>query len=217
MTAWTQNMIHHLLDYLAEMDPVWAPVAFMLFCAVSVILMFPSSLLMMTAGFLYGAVWGVVCFSVASIFGASATFLIARYLARDWVKGKMETRPKFEALDRAMGKKGAKIVFLLRICPIFPYAVLNYGLGVSRISFREYVKGSWLGMLPTTMFFASIGASIKDVAEMLDGGREKSLGEWVFLGCALLVGLCVLLYMARFAQRAMGQAMKNSGEGDFKK
>jgi len=106
-----------------------------------------------------------------------------------------------------MEKKGAKIVFLLRICPVFPYAVINYGLGVSRISFWEYVKGSWVGMLPTTIFFASIGASLKDVAEMLDGGREKSLAEWVFLGGMFLVGLCVLLYMARFAQKAMAVAV----------
>ena len=154
-----------------------------------------------------GAVWGAVCFSMASIVGASVTFLIARYLARGWVMKKMESRPKFEAVDRAMGEKGAEIVFLLRICPVFPYAVLNYGLGVSRISFWEYVKGSWVGMLPTTIFFASIGASLKDVAEMLDGGREKSFGEWVFLGGALLVGLCVLLYMARFAQKAMAAAV----------
>ena len=188
--------------------PLWAPAAFMLFCSGGVILMFPSSLLMMTAGFLYGAVWGVVCFSMASIVGASVTFLMARYLARGWVKRKMESRPKFQAVDRAMENQGVKIVFLLRICPVFPYAVLNYGLGVSRIPFWQYVKGSWLGMLPTTIFFASIGASLKDVAEMLDGGREKSIGEWLFLGGALFVGLCVLLYMARFAQKAMNSAIE---------
>jgi len=206
-------MIHHLLDFLAGLDPVWAPVAFIVFCVVAVVLMFPCSLLMMTAGFLYGVFWGALSFSLAAILGASATFLIARYLARDWVKQKMESRPKFEAVDRAMQAEGAKIVFLMRICPIFPYAVLNYGLGVTRISFWKYVKGSWLGMLPTTIFFASVGSSLKDVAEMMQGGREKSTGEWVFLGCALLVGVCVLFYMARFAQKAMRDAMVESDGG----
>ncbi|MEO6055962.1 MAG: VTT domain-containing protein, partial [Gemmatimonadales bacterium] len=109
---------------------VWGPVAFVAGYAVAVVAFVPGSLLTLAAGAIFGVVKGTAFVLIAATLGASAAFLVSRYLARGFVERRLEGNERFAAIDRAIGSEGRKIVFLLRLSPVFPFNLLNYALGL---------------------------------------------------------------------------------------
>ena len=82
------------------------------------------------------------------LFGAltvPAAFFVGRYLARGWVVKQIEANPRFKAIDEAVAGEGWKIVGLTRLSPAFPFNLLNYAFGVTRVSPRDYILASWIG------------------------------------------------------------------------
>ena len=197
------DFIQRLLDYIAGLDPVWAPVAFIVLYIFATVLFLPGSVITLAAGFLFGVVQGAIYVSIASTTGAALAFLIGRYVARDWIGRKIESNPKFAAIDEAIGREGPKIVFLLRLSPVFPFNLLNYGLGLTRIPFWKYVGASWLGMLPGTILYVYIGSLFKNLADIAGGDRVKTPTEWVFYGLGLVATLAVTIYITKVAKKAM--------------
>ena len=117
----------------------WAPVVFVLFYILAVILALPGSAITIAGATLFGSFWGVVLVSIASVIGASICFLISRYLARDLILRKLAQNEKFLKLDRMAEEHGAIFVAITRLVPIFPFNVLNYGFGLTGVRFRTYV------------------------------------------------------------------------------
>ncbi|BDS08362.1 hypothetical protein NT6N_34020 [Oceaniferula spumae] len=191
------------LDYISGLDPLWAPVVFMGFYIAATVLFIPGSILTLAAGFLFGVGWGTLYVSIASIIGAALSFLIGRYVARDWISKKIESKPKFAAIDEAIGEEGSKIVFLLRLSPVFPFTLLNYGLGITKVPFWKYVGASWLGMLPGTLLYVYIGSLFKSLAQIAGGDREKTPTEWAFYGVGLLATIIVTVYITKVAKKAI--------------
>ena len=118
---------------------------FIVFYVLATVLVLPGSLLTLAAGFLFGLGYGLVIVSFASTTGATCAFLVGRFLARDWVAEKLQGLPRFSALDKAVGEQGALVVLLTRLSPIFPFSLLNYGLGLTQVKLSHYVLASWLG------------------------------------------------------------------------
>ena len=85
-------------------------------------------------------------------------------LARDWVAAKIEGNPKFKAIDEAVAREGWKIVALLRLSPVVPFNLLNYAFGLTRVSLRDYVIASWIGMMPGTLMYVYLGSVAGDLA-----------------------------------------------------
>ncbi|MEK0189705.1 TVP38/TMEM64 family protein, partial [Microcoleus anatoxicus] len=112
----------------------WGPVAFVATYNIATILFIPGAVLTLGGGVLFGLWWGSVYVFVAATLGATFAFLIGRYLSRDRLVKYMENHPKFQALDRAICQEGLKIVFLTRLCPLFPFNLLNYVLGITQVS-----------------------------------------------------------------------------------
>jgi len=108
----------------------WGPAAFVLGYAIAVVAFVPASLLTF-----FGIAHGVIYVFVAATVGSCLAFLVSRYLARSAVERKLEGKPKFSAIDRAVEAEGLKIVFLLRLTPVVPFNLLNYALGLTRIRF----------------------------------------------------------------------------------
>ena len=92
---------------------------------------------------IFGVVRGSIYVSIAATLGATAAFLVGRYLARDWVSARLEGNAKFKAIDEAVGKEGWKIVILTRLSPVFPFNLLNYAYGLTRVTLRDYFFASW--------------------------------------------------------------------------
>lgn len=174
----------------------------LLYIAVT-LLLGPAWLLTLGAGFTYGLLRGVVLVWISATAGAALAFLIARHLARARVEAMARKNEKFEAIDRAIGEKGWKIVFLLRLSPVVPFVFSNYIYGLTRISFWPYVLASAAGMLPLTILYTYLGAA-GQVAFSAD--RQRNPWEWAILGLGLLATIIVTVYVSRLAKRELEKA-----------
>lgn len=173
----------------------WAPVVFVLVYAAAVVAAVPGSVLTVAAGAMFGSVLGVVLVSIASTLGATGAFVVARFLARDSVVRWLEGNEKFTKLDRLTRDHGAIIVAITRLVPLFPFNLLNYGFGLTRVPLRTYVLWSWLCMLPGTVLYV-VGADA--VTTALAQGRVP----WVLV-IALVVTIVGLTLIVRRARRTL--------------
>ena len=145
-----------LRDWLQGLGPL-GPVVFTFIYIIAVVAALPGSALSIAAGALFGAVVGVILVSIGATIGASLAFLISRYFARESMVNWLGKNEKFQRLDRLTEEQGAIIVALTRLVPIFPFNLLNYGFGLTRVPFWTYVFWSWLCMLPGIVLFV-VGA-----------------------------------------------------------
>jgi uncharacterized membrane protein YdjX (TVP38/TMEM64 family) len=132
---------------------VWAPLIFVGVYAIATVLALPGSALTIMAGAVFGSVIGVITVIVGATIGASLCFLIARYFARNWVASLLERNEKFRKLDNLTEKNGAIVVAITRLVPLFPFNLLNYGFGLTKVPFATYVLWSGLCMLPGTILY----------------------------------------------------------------
>ena len=182
------------------------PIVFMLGYATAVVAFIPGSLLTLAAGAIFGLVEGVVYVFVGATLGAVACFLIARHGAREAIEKRIDGDPRFAAIDRAVGEQGRKIVFLLRLSPAFPFNLLNYGLGLTKVKLTDYLIAS-IGMLPGTILYVYTGKLAGDVAALAGGAQtEKGPGEWAVLIVGLIATAVVTIYVTRIAKQALDAA-----------
>jgi len=168
-----QESVRRVLSYIHVLGP-WAPLAYMGFYAVACIFAVPGSILTLSGGFLFGLGSGILFVSAGSILGATLAFLVGRYLLRGWIVEKIGHDLRFRALDEAVAREGWRIVLLVRLCPIFPFPVTNYGFGITRIPLKQYIVASWIGMLPATVVLVYIGSLASSLASLGAGGRART-------------------------------------------
>ncbi|MCH9649492.1 MAG: TVP38/TMEM64 family protein [Deltaproteobacteria bacterium] len=188
-----------------EAQGKWGPIVFILGYVLAALIMIPGSLLTASAGFVFGLAKGTLVVAIASTLGACLAFVIGRYLARRVIEKKIATLPRFAAVDRAVGREGLKIVSLLRLSPVFPFSLLNYGLGLTGVRFRDYLVAC-LAMLPGSFLYVYYGVTAKNLAD-LAGGGAKGTGHWLFLGLGLAATVAVTAVITRLAKRALKEAV----------
>ncbi len=185
--------MRHWIDGLGA----WGPLVFVLLYAAAVVAALPGSALTVAAGALFGSGLGVIVVSLASTLGASLAFLLARYLARDATAGWLAHNEKFRRLDQLIEERGAIIVALTRLVPIFPFNLLNYGFGLTRVPFWTYVFWSWLCMLPGTVLYV-VGA------DAVTKGLAEGQFPWGLIGALVSAALLVAL-LVRYARRQLSE------------
>ena len=182
---------------------VWGPVAFIAGYVVAVVAFIPGSILTLAAGAIFGIGAGVAYVFVAATLGASAAFLVSRYVARSAIEKRLAGNPRFAAIDRAVGNEGRKIVFLLRLSPVFPFNLLNYGLGLTRVRFADYVVACF-GMLPGTLLYVYYGKLAGDVAALAGGAApERGAEYYAVLVLGLVATIVVTAIVTRIARKAL--------------
>lgn len=186
---------------------VWGPVVFIVGYAVATVAFVPGLILTLAAGVLFGLVRGTVYTLIGATLGSSAAFLIARYVARGAIEKKIAGNPRFAAIDRAVGREGFKIVALLRLSPVFPFNLLNYSLGLTRVRFLSYLAAS-IFMLPGTLLYVYYGKAAGSLAALsAQGGPQVERGAeyWVTLGLGLAATVLVTTIITRLAGKALRQ------------
>jgi uncharacterized membrane protein YdjX (TVP38/TMEM64 family) len=174
--------------------------------ALAAVALVPGSILTLAAGAIFGLGRGVAVVFLGSVAGSSLAFLIGRYLARGAVERRIAEEPRFAAIDEAVGREGRKIVFLLRLSPVFPFSVLNYALGLTRVRFADFLLGSF-GMIPGTVLYVSYGRLAGDVAALAGGvPTPRGPGYWLVLGLGLAATAAVTFLITRVARRALSAA-----------
>jgi uncharacterized membrane protein YdjX (TVP38/TMEM64 family) len=192
------------LDSIRGLGP-WGPVIFVGLYVLATVLFLPGFILTLGAGAVFGIVHGFAVVSLASTLGATAAFLIGRYLARGWVTGKIAGKPAFTALDQAVAREGWKIVGLMRLSPVFPFNLLNYAFGVTGVTLRAFVAASWVGMMPGTLVYVYLGSLAGDVAALGMGGGGRTPAEWALLVTGLLATVAVTIHATRLAREALAR------------
>jgi uncharacterized membrane protein YdjX (TVP38/TMEM64 family) len=184
----------------------WGPIAFVAGYIVASVVLVPAALLTLAAGAIFGIVKGVAVVFVGASLGASAAFLIARYAARGAVARRIAGNERFGAIDQAIGREGRKIVLLMRLSPVFPFNILNYALGLTRIRFTDYLL-AMPGMLPGGLLYVYTGKVAGDVAALAGGAAPvRSAGYYMVLGLGLAATAGVTLIITRAARRALAEA-----------
>jgi uncharacterized membrane protein YdjX (TVP38/TMEM64 family) len=184
----------------------WGPIAFGVGYVLAVVAFVPASLLTLAAGAIFGVAEGTAVVFVSALTGSALAFLIARHLARHAIERRLAADARFAAIDRAIGEQGRKIVLLLRLSPAFPFNLLNYGLGLTRVSFRDYLIAG-VGMLPGTLLYVYLGKVAGDVAALAGGAKlERGPGGTLLLVVGLVATIAVTVVITGIARRALAEA-----------
>lgn len=151
-----QEYLQGVVQSVRDLGPA-GPLYFGLIYLVAEILAIPATPLTLSAGYLFGLTTGVSVVLVSATIAASVAFVIGKTFLRQWVEGVLEENPKFAKLDRAIGKEGFKLLLLVRLSPVFPFALSNYLYGASSIDFASYFWGTLLGFTPGTIAYVYTG------------------------------------------------------------
>jgi uncharacterized membrane protein YdjX (TVP38/TMEM64 family) len=199
-----QGLLKQALDWVGRLGP-WGPAIFTAIYVAATVLLLPGSVLTLGAGAVFGLVRGTLIASVASTLAATCAFLIGRYLARPVVARRIQGSERFMAIDRAVAAEGWKVVFLTRLSPVFPFTLLNYAFGLTRVKLGHYVVASWIGMIPGTVMYVYVGS----LAQAASGERTRTTGEWALYGVGLVATIAVTLFVTRIARKALNRKISS--------
>lgn len=177
------------------------------------LLLIPGSALTLVAGLVYGLGVGVALVVPASLLGAAGAFLLGRTLLRDAVARRAGDHPAFAAIDALVRRRGLRIVLLCRLTPLFPFTLLNYGLGATGVSFRDYFLASAVGMFPGTVLYVYLGTLIPNAATLLSGelpAEGQALRTALLVG-GLIAGFALVVWIGRVARAALDEERQRAG------
>jgi uncharacterized membrane protein YdjX (TVP38/TMEM64 family)/rhodanese-related sulfurtransferase len=177
----------------------WAPFGYVALFALGTVLFVPGAVFGLAGGVLFGPVWGSVLNLIGGTLGATLAFLVARYLAADWARRKAAGR--LDRLIAGVEAEGWRFVAFVRLVPLFPFNLLNYALGLTRIPLLHYVIATLICMAPGTMAYTYLGYA----------GREAFAGSTTIVRTGLIaLGLLALaVFIPRIARR-----MRAPGPGE---
>lgn len=198
-----------LLDEIIILGPLGV-IIFILLYVVACILFLPGLILTLSGGAIFGVVKGSVIVCAGATLGATSAFLVGRYAARGWVEKKIQGNEKFKMIDEAVAKAGWKIVALTRLCPIFPFNLINYAYGATKVSLRDYFFASWLGMIPLTILYVYIGSLAGEVATLGTdlGTKSPDSVQWAIRIIGLIATLAVTFYISRIAKKTIEKSVQ---------
>jgi uncharacterized membrane protein YdjX (TVP38/TMEM64 family) len=185
----------------AEEQGAFGMLVFALVYALAVVAFVPASILTLGAGAVYGLWTGTLVVLFGASLGAVVSFLLARTALRGRVEAWTEGNARFRALDGAVSREGGKIVFLVRLAPIFPFTYINYVFGLTGIPTLTYTLATVVGMIPGTLAYVYVGAAAATAAT---GDASATRTTIQILGA--IAAVLVTIFVARLAAKAIRQA-----------
>lgn len=184
------TMVTWIADY-----GVMGPLIFILARSIGAVFFIPGSLMGITAGVAFGPVWGAVYNLIASTIGAILAFLVARYIASDYVRKKLSGEGWLTKSIEGVENEGWRFVAFVRLVPLFPYNILNFALGLTRIKISHYAAASFICMIPADIAYVYLGYA----------GRESMAGnnESIEMALIALGLLATLVFLPRFLPKIM--------------
>lgn len=189
-----RQLVSEIAEFREWIDSygIWGVGLFIVLYMLAAVAIVPASLLKVAAGGMFGSVEGVILASIGSTLGATACFLIARYVARGTLVQRLKQREQYRKLDELSTQHGALIVALVRLVPVLPSNLVNYAFGLTHVPLRTFVFWSWLCTLPSTVVLVvSTDAFVQ--------GVEEDRPPWVLVAVAggalvLMLGGMVLAH-----------------------
>ena len=162
----------------------WAPIVFVLVYALGAVLFVPGSALTIAGGALFGPVWGTLWNLTGATLGATLALVTARYIASDWVAARSGDR--LGRLIRGVEQDGWRYVAFVRLVPLFPFNLMNYAFGLTRVRLGEYVLASFICMAPGAIAYTYLGYAGREAAVGHAGAIRNIL---IALGLLAVIGL----------------------------
>jgi len=181
------------LKGFVEGTGLWAPLVFVFLYAAGVCLFLPGTLLTALGAAIFGAYWGFVYVWIGAMIGAGAAFWIGRTLGREFAASLIGNR--LRKYDDAIERNGFATVLYLRLI-YFPFTPMNFGMGLTKVRFWDYVAGTGLGILVGTFIFTFFVGTVRDV--WLSGAWGELLSFKVFLAVGLFL---FSLFIPRLVKR----------------
>jgi len=173
----------------------WSPILFVLVYSLATALFVPGSILTVIGGALFGPLWGTLWNLCGATMGATLAFAIARYLGADWVARRAGER--LGRLIRGVEEEGWRFVAFVRLVPLFPFNLVNYAFGLTRVRLGEYAIASFVCMAPGAVAYSYLGYAGLEAASGLAGAIHKALFA--------LALLAVVAFLPRLVRRLRGQ------------
>ena len=196
IAQWAEEFEGSLGDY----NLFVAIAIFTLVYAVATMLFAPGWIFPLIAGAAFGIAWGILIALAASVVSACAAFLVSRYLLRKAVKRRADKHKLFKQLDHAVAKDGWKVVAMIRLTPVLPFAAKNYFLGLTRIGLAPFALATAAGMLPGLMLKVYLGAVGRAALSLRDPL------QWLNLGVGLAASVALMLWLGHFARGRLNLA-----------
>lgn len=193
--VWRERFDAAALQAWVEGAGAAGPLVFVTIYALATVLFLPGSIITLAGGALFGPVWGTLWNLTGATLGAALAFLIARYLGADWAARR--AGPRLARLNEGVATEGWRFVAFVRLVPLFPFNLLNYALGLTRVPFGAYAMASWLFMLPGAFAYTWLGYAGR---EALAGG--EGLVRNGLIALALLAATAFLPRWLRKARQA---------------
>jgi uncharacterized membrane protein YdjX (TVP38/TMEM64 family) len=199
-----QEPLLEFFDWLQTIG-FWAPLLFILIDMLLVICLLPSVLFTLAAGFLFGAFLGGLCVVVATTAGAMFAFFISRHTFNERVKNYLRNHKKLKVVNDELVHEGWKLILLTRLVPFFPLKLSNYFFGATNFSMKDFVIGTFLGIIPNTFFIVYMGSLAADLSMLVSGEPMRSPNSWVFYVLAFSFLLITVTYITKHAQKALSR------------
>jgi uncharacterized membrane protein YdjX (TVP38/TMEM64 family) len=169
----------------------FAPASFIIIYALATVLFVPGSMLTVAGGALFGPALGTLWNLTGATLGATLAFVVARYLASDWAATR--TGERLARLMRGVEREGWRFVAFVRLVPLFPFNLVNYAFGLTRIQLGEYVLTSLICMAPGALAYTYLGYAGRAVAS----GEANAIRN----GLLALALLAAVAFLARLVGR----------------
>ncbi len=173
------------LDAAVRRAGPWGPIAFMAIYALATVALLPGTVMTLAGGALFGPAAGTFYNLTGATVGATAAFLVSRYLAADWVRSRLGARA--EQLIEGVEREDWRFVAFVRLVPLIPFNLLNYALGLTRVRVSRYVIASYITMLPGTLAYTYLGYAGRAALAGHTGLIKKGLLALALLACAALL------------------------------
>lgn len=205
-----QELLRNALLSIQNLGSIGA-IAFIGLYIIATVAFLPGSIVTLGAGVVFGVILGSLYVFIGATLGATAAFLVGRYLARGWVAKKIAGNDKFTAIDKAVGKEGFKIVLLTRLSPVFPFNLLNYAYGLTGVSLKDYFLGS-VGMIPGTVMYVYIGSLAGSLAMVgTDSQPSNPAVQWAIRIVGFIATVVVTVYVTKIAKKALDESVSSEG------
>lgn len=198
-----ESLLTPMLGWIDSLG-VWRAIAFIGVYIIATLICLPGSILALGGGALFGAIWGAVFVFLGGFLGAVSAFSLGRSLLKERVAKRLEKNPYLQALNSAVVTKGWKIACLLHLSPMIPFNVLNYALGASKISFKDFAIATGIGIVPGVILYSFLGSAIGDFTMIMMGMSESHSRVRLFFTIAgSIVTLLLTIYLARIARQTI--------------
>ena len=179
-------------------------IAFIIFYALWVTALLPSSWISMLAGFIYGSFFGSILVFFGAFTGALLTFYTGRRFLSTWIQNRLTQFPKLELIEKSINQEGIRFIILTRLSPAFPFGLLNLAYGLSNVKARDFIIGL-IAILPGTFVYCSLGSLAGEISKLNEVLTGKS--EWPSFALTLL-GLFATIMVVLLAVKAVKKSLE---------